>query len=292
MAVMLANEVLPRTFSHKFGESPTAERKFVVTVDVPTPTASIISAIGIFHGDSHPEFAYLLMLDASITETDRHHVEVTCRYEVPKQEDLDPNPLARPDVWSFSTGGAQVPALTYYHGTGNADRRPLVNAAGDFFEGLQAVESEVRATIAGNRAAFPLADAAAVTNTINASPYLGGSAHTWLCAGISGSAQTEVVNDEELRFWSITVELVYRRSGHNLLLPHVGWHYVNSPGGPKFRTFVRADDGTDVAAGTPQPLTETGSQKYVGGTSGPPDILERRIYPAVNFSSYFGTPPF
>jgi hypothetical protein len=288
MAVIASREVIPRTFSHKFGESPTAERKFVVTVDAPTQTQDVIGAVGIVHGTSHPEFAYLLMLDASVTETDRHHVEVTCRYEVPKQEDLDPNPLARPDVWSFSTGGAQVPALTYYHGTGNADRRPLVNAAGDFFEGLQAVESEVRATIAGNRAAFPLADAAAVTNTVNSSTYLGGGAHTWLCAGISGSAQTEVVNDEELRFWSITVELVYRRSGHNLLLPNVGWHFLD--GGQKKRVWVRdPDTGEKVASGSPRALTNVGALKGEGDL---PDILERRIYPAVNFSSYFGTPPF
>lgn len=292
MAVISYREVIPRTASHRFGESPTAERKYIVTVDEPTPTQTLVNAVGIFHAAAHPEFSYLKCLNIQVNETDRHHAEITYSYELPKQEDLDPNPLARPDVWSFSTGGAQVPALVYYDGSGNGNKLPLVNAAGDFFEGLTTLEAEVRASISGNRLTFPLANASAVTNSVNASPYLGGAAHTWLCAGISGQQAAEVLNDVELRYWQITVELVYRASGHDLLLPHVGWHYVTNNGGSKFRTFVRSKDGTDEDASSPQPLNSDGSQKYVGGTSGPPDILTRRVYPEADFSNYFGTPPF
>jgi hypothetical protein len=100
------------------------------------------------------------------------------------------------------------------------------------------------------------------------------------------------VNDEELRFWSITVELVYRRSGHNLLPPNVGWDYLEA--GEKKRAWVWFDPGNgepkiQVPSGSPRALTNTGALKAEGDL---PDILERRIYPAVNFSSYFGTPPF
>ena len=49
MAVISYREVIPRTASHKFGESPTAERKYIVTVDEPTPTQTLINAVGIFH---------------------------------------------------------------------------------------------------------------------------------------------------------------------------------------------------------------------------------------------------
>lgn len=288
MAVIGFREILPRTFSHKFGESPAAEIKYAVTVDEPTPTQAIISAIGIYHGDSHPEFAYLRMLDAQVTETDRHHAEVTYKYEVPKQEDLDPNPLARPDVWSFSTGGAQVPALVYYDGAGNANKKPLQNTAGDFFEGLTTLEAEVRASISSNRANFPLADAAAVTNSVNNAVYLGGAKHTWLCAGISGQQATEVINDQELRYWQITVELVYRRSGHNLLLPNVGWNFLD--GGQKKRAWVRDPDTNEkVASGAPVALDNNGNMKPAGQG---PDILERRVYPEATFTTYFGTPPF
>lgn len=288
MAVISFREVIPRTFSHKFGESPTAERKFVLTVDAPTPTQTAIASVGIVHGSQHPEYPYLRMLDGQVTETDRHHVEITYKYELPKQEDLDPNPLARPDVWSFSTGGAQVPALVYYYGNGNNSKKPLQNSAKDYFEGLTTLEAEVRATIAGNRLQFPLAYAAAVTNAVNDSNYLGGSKHTWLCAGIGGQQATEVVNDVELRYWQITVELVYRASGHNLLLPNVGWNYLD--GAEKKRAWVWSEDKSEkIASGSPRALTNTGALK---GDNEEPDILTRRVHPEVDFSGYFGTPPF
>lgn len=288
MAVLSYREVIPRTFSHKFGESPTAERKVIVTVDEPTATQTVINAVGIAHASAHPEFSYLAMLDAQFSETDRHHVEITYKYELAKQEDLEANPLARADVWSFSTGGAQVPALVYYSGTGNATKKPLTNSANDYFEGLTVSEAEVRATIAGNRADFPLATAAAVTNSINNATYLGGAAHTWMCAGISGQQASEVVNGAEVRYWSISVELVYRASGHNLLLPNIGWNYLQA--GEKKRAWVWNDDKTEkVASGSPRPLTNAGALKADGDE---PDILTRRVLPETNFSTYFGTPPF
>lgn len=288
MAVISYREVIPRTASHKFGESPTAERKYIVTVDEPTATQTLVNAVGIFHGSVHPEFGYLRCLNIQVSETDRHHAEITYSYEVPKQEDLDTNPLARPDVWSFSTGGAQVPALVYYDGSGNGSRKPLQNTAKDFFEGLTTLEAEVRATISGNRAQFPLDQAAAVTNSVNDSAYLGGDKHTWLCSGISGQQATEVVNDEEIRYWQISVELVYRASGHSLLLPNVGWNYIEN--GEKKRAWVWNEDKSEkVPAGSPRPLTQNGGLK---GDNEEPDILTRRVHPETNFSNYFGTPPF
>ena len=288
MAVISYREVIPRTASHKFGESPTAERKYIITVDEPTPTQNLVNAVGILHASAHPEFSYLKCLNIQVTETDRHHAEITYSYELPKQEELDPNPLARPDVWSFSTGGSQVPALVYYDGSGNSNKKPLQNTAKDFFEGLTTLEAEVRASISGNRATFPLANAAAVTNSVNSSSYLGGAAHTWLCAGISGQQATEVVNDVELRYWQITVELVYRASGHDLLLPNVGWNYLE--GGEKKRVWVKdPESGEKVASGSPRALTNEGGLK---ADDQEPDILTRRVYPEANFSTYFGTPPF
>lgn len=296
MAVVGTREVIPRTFSHKFGDSPTAERKFVVTLDAPTPTGAIIDAVGIYHYDAHPEHAYLRMLDAQVSETDRHHAEVTLKYEITKQEEDDPNPLARADVWTFSTGGAQVPALTFFNGNGNNDIRPLQNAAGEFVEGLTTLEAEVKASISANRESFPLATAAAVTNCVNSAAYLGGAPYTWQCAGISGQQQTEVVNDQEIRYWQISVELVYRRSGWNLLIPNVGWNYLE--GGELKRAWVWFDPGGGeprerVASSSPRALNANGTLKAEGLA---PDIINAphgvRVFPAVDFTPYFGTPPF
>jgi hypothetical protein len=114
---------------HRFGESPSAERKFVVTTDGAESHQTLLDAVGIYHGTAHPEFAYLLCLEGSITETDRFHAEITYRYGTPASgtAEANVNPLSRPDVWSFSTGGAAVPALGYYHpgtaGSGNGEVR-------------------------------------------------------------------------------------------------------------------------------------------------------------------------
>jgi hypothetical protein len=288
VAILQTTEILPRTFEHRFGSSPTAQRKVIVTVDAPEATQNIIDAVGIFHGASHPEYGYLVCTNGSFTETDRYHVEATYSYEVPQvgTSDFQANPLARPDVWSFSTGGAQVPALVYYHGNGNGDRRPLTNAAFDYFEGLTTLESEVRATIAWNRASFPADLAAAVTNGINASPYLWGAKHTWQCSGISAQKTTEVVNDIEINYWSGTTELVFRQSGWNLLLPNIGLNYLD--GSTKKRATVKLD-GEDIAAASPVALTESGG---LAAANTQPIILERRVFREVDFSSYFGTPPF
>jgi hypothetical protein len=288
MAVLSYREVIPRTFSQRFGEPPTAERKFVCTLDTPTPTQEIIATVGVLFGDQHPEYSYLRMLDGNVTETDRHHAEVTLRYELPKDEDFDPNPLARPDVWSFSTGGGTVPFLYYYHGNDNSDVRALVNAAGDFIEGLTVLAPEVQATISANRASFPLAIAAEVTNAINATEYLGGPPYTWQCNGISGQQTTEIVNDVKITYWQITTTLTYRKHGYIEKIPHVGWHFIEA--NQKRRVWSWNEDGTERQdAAAPQPLTENGGLKFPGA-QGNPDQLLRRPYPAIQFSSFFGTP--
>ena len=248
----------------------------------------MIDAVGIYHAAPHPEYAYLVCTNASFTETDRYHVEATYSYEVPQAgaSNVQANPLARADVWSFSTGGAQVPALVYYHGSGNEDRRPLTNAAFDYFEGLTTLEAEVRATIAWNRSVFPADLAAAVTNGINAAPYLWGAEHTWQCAGISAQKTTEIVNNAEVTYWSGTTELVFRQSGWNLLLPNIGLNYLD--GSIKKRATVTLD-GENVAAASPVALTESGD---LAAPNTPPIILQRRVFREVDFSSYFGTPIF
>jgi hypothetical protein len=294
MSVLAFREVLPRTFTHRFGESPTAERKFVVTTTQPVAHQLLLNTVGIFHGASHPEFTYLRCTEGSVTEPDRQHAEITYRYEVPNvgNEDYQPNPLARRDVWSFSVSSAAVPALYYYHGSSNSDIRPLVNAAGDYIEGLQAVEGEIKATITGNRPTFPLSVAGSVTNSINSAPYLGGAAYTWLCQGVSAQQQLEVVNDVEVKYWSVSVELVYRSSTWVMKIPHVGWHYIT--GGSKTKCWVYQGEGGEkekVDASAPQALTNAGNMKYPGG-EGNPDQLLRRVHQAIDFTGYFGTPPF
>lgn len=300
MAVLSFREVIPRTFRHRFGDAPQADRKFVVSLDGATGNQEILNAVGIFHGAIHPEYPYLRCVEGNVSETDQFYAEITYRYELPPQGSVqfEPNPLARADVWSFATGGAQVPALTYYEGDGNGDLRPLVNTANEFaYETLTTLEAEVRATIASNRATFPLPIAADVTNCINSTPYLFGARHTWMCAGLNATQVVEAVNNVEITYWQITVELVYRASGWNLLLPNIGLNQLKilppltAPS--RVPCVVKNAQGEEVPASTPQALDATGLQKT---NNDPPDILGapfgRRIYREIDFAPYFGTPPF
>jgi hypothetical protein len=203
-------------------------------------------------------------------------------------QDSDPNPLARADIWSFSTGGAAIPALAYFHGSGNGDVRALVNSAYDFFEGAMTEEAELRATISGNRAAFPVGVAASVTNCVNLDAYLGAQPYQWKCQGISGQQQVEVVNGFELKYWSVSVELAFRQSGWRLMLPDVGYNYLE--GSQQKRAYViDPESGDKVASSNPVALNSNGSLKSSGTA---PDILYRRVHREVAFAPLFGTPPF
>jgi len=293
MSVVSYREVVGRTLSHRFGEPPSAERTFIATLDNTAPTVTeVANAIGIFHGDAHPEYSFLAMVDAQIVEgtPTPFHAQVTFRYEVLEPDVQDPNPLARPDVWSFSTGGAAVPAVAYY--TDNNRIEPLVNAAGEYaFEGATTEESEIRATITGNRPSFPLDVAAYVTNALNDSAYLGGKAYTWKCSGIGGQQQVEIVNDQTVKYYAITIELAYRASGWPLILPDIGLNYLEDGQLKRAWVLMRDEDDQEmrVPAASPVALAQNGAMLPPGN---PPRLLWRRVHRAVAFSTYFGSPTF
>ena len=287
MTAFLQREILPRTVTHKFGEAPTAERRFVVSTDGETPQQEVLALVGIYHLSPHPEWPFLLMMSVTATETDPYHSEITYSYSMPAHEDANPNPLARPDVWNFSAGGSNVPAVNFFDGVGNAVLKPLVNAAGDTFDGVTKTEAELTATISGNRADFDVGLAALVTNCINDGGYLGGAKHSWLCTGVSGVQATEMVNDAELRYWQVGVTLIYRQSTHLLKLADAGFNFLDA--GEKKRCFVVNAEGTQVASANPMPLTLAGAMQAPAVDC---RIIERRMHPEINFQTYFGVPPF
>lgn len=285
MGVLSYREVVPRTFTHKLGESPSATRKYVVTLDGATSTQNILDTIGIFFGSSHPEYQYLRCGSGQVTESDPFHAEVTYEYELPSvsSNDYSPNPLLRPDVWSFQTGGVAVPSFTYYDEQGI--RSPLVNYAGELFEGVTAFEGELKATITGNRLFFPTATAVAATNRVNADPYAGGAVGTWLCTGISGQQQTEVVDGSEVTFWQISATLSFRPSGHGVWLPNVGYNQLIDG---ELKPCVVEYLGDKIPSTAPMPLTSAGSQKPPGEM---PDIEYYETHLSASFAALFGTPP-
>jgi hypothetical protein len=288
MAVVSTKE-LGRSFSHRFGESPTAQVRIAFLLDGATTTQAILASGGYFHGTAHPEYTYMLCTDGQVTESSAYQAEAVYSFATPAVGTVgfQASPLARADVWSFSTGGVAVPTFRYYNGTGNTDIKLLVNSAGDIIEGAQAIEGELRVTIAGNRAAFPKADAVAVTGALNADSFMGAAPYQWQCLGISGQQTTEVVNGVEVNYWQVTAELTYKPSGYQLYLPNAGWNYLD--GGTLKRATVKGPppDSEDIPSANVVKLTADGAIQ----TSGEPIILQRRVNPAVNFATYFGTPP-
>lgn len=291
MSVLTATE-LARTGQHKFGEAPTFERRWVCTLDsADTSATDCIAACGCVHLSAHPEVAIALCTEVVVNEQyegSRYHHEVLAKYELPKTDEPDPNPLNRPDIWTFESSGASVPALYYFHGSGNSTIRPLVNSAFDYFEGLTVDEAQQKVTIVGNRAAFPAAIAAALTNCIDSSGWLDSAPHSWKCQGIRGELKFEMVNDQMIRFWEVTVTLLYRQTGWNLQIPDVGFNYLS--GGTKARAYVidPEDNTTKLPCVNPIALDGSGGMKPAGE---PPEVLVRRIYKEVPFGGYFGTPP-
>jgi hypothetical protein len=278
---------LPRVNTQRIGEAPEYERRFVATLNNPDTNSNVIvAAIGCVFGAPHPEFAPLKVAELDLNEAyegNRYWVEVIARYRLPDPFQPNPDllPWLRPDVWKFTTQGVAVPALFYYDGN---TQKPLVNSANDYFEGLTVDEAQQKITIQSNRQAFPSALAAAVTNTVNDGTYLGFAMDCVKVQGISAEPAVEIINGQEVRYWKITSELLARQTGWNLLLPDVGFNYLD--GGVKTRATVKGPDSEDLPSSNPIALNGSGAL-----SSGLPAILTRRVYRQVSMSQYFGTPP-
>lgn len=280
---------LARTGTHLIGASPEFERRFIITLNDPdTAPGLLVNATGAKFGTRHPDYPFALCYEIAYNEQyegNRYWTELIAKYKLPAAEEqkADQLPWLRPDVWKFQTQGVAVPALFYYDGS---EQKPLTNSAGDYFEGLTVDEAQQKVTITSNRQNFPSALAAAVTNCVNESSYLGFAQDCVKVQGISGEQVVEQINDQEVRYWKITSELLCRQTGWSLLLPDVGFNYID--GGVKKRADVEGPDGEQVASANPIALNGSGG-KQTGSTL--PAILTRRIYKRIGMSTYFGTPP-
>lgn len=288
MAVLGYRE-LARNVKHLIGESPEFQRHFVATLDNPDTTASaVIAHIGCAHGTPHPEFAGCVCTDVEVVEQyegNRYWVEVNAKYKIYEQKDMDLLPWLRPDVWKFQTQGVAVPALFYWDGT---TQKPMTNSAGDWIESVTADEAQQKITIQSNRQAFPSALAAAVTNCINNGTYLGFAQDCVKVQGISGEQMAEKVNDQEVKYWKITSELLCRQTGWNLLIPDVGYNYIENNKRKRAHVIGPPPDFAEINSANPIPLDGSGGMRAPGSL---PAILTRRVYRRISMADYFGSPP-
>lgn len=290
MSVLSLRE-LPRVNRQRIGESVDYERRFVLTLNDPdTPSAAMVTAAGVEFMSPHPEFAAARVYFTEVNEAyegNRYHAELIARYEVPQSDQasaLALLPWLRPDEWSFQTQGVAVPALVYFDNTDTL--KPLTNSAGDYVEGLTVDEAQQKIIINSNRFEFPSALAAAVTNCVNDSPYLGFDTGCVKVQGIRAQQRTEIVGGIEARYWQITSELLGRQTGWDLQIPDVGFNYVS--GSVRLRATVKGPDNEELPSSNPVALNGSGGLQTAGT---PPAILSRRVYRKIDLSTFFGTPP-
>lgn len=227
MAVLSHREVLPRTYDHKLGGSPTATRNFVATLDEPTAHNDILAAVGIELGALHPEHNLLTCDSISIDETDRHHATVSCTYALPEIDDPDQPPYMQPDQWSFSTSSSSIACTDHYpDATNNFRIRTITNAAGDVITGLSKSTTDLKITITGARQFLDIRQVEKITNSINNGKWIGFPQRTVFCNGISATPAKIEYNGQVIEYWQLNIELIYRPSGWGLILPNVGWNVI------------------------------------------------------------------
>lgn len=284
-----------REATHLFGSSPNYTRTIRIELSAPLTAPLLVQAAGVTHGAPHPETPFARCVDLQLTESLIENpvvdpspgasppailaATIVAKYEIEDNAGLAP--WQRPDIWRFQTQGVAVPALFYYDGT---VQKPLTNSANDYFEGLMVDEAQQKVTIMSNRQTFPSALAAAVTNCINNAPYLGFATDCIKVQGISGERVEEEINGAKVHYWKITSELLGRQTGWNLLLPDIGFNYLE--GGFKKRATVEGPDGP-VASANPIGLDGAGAKN----PTGVPAILNRRVYKRIIMQDFFGTPP-
>lgn len=286
MAVIAYRE-MPRNGEFKFGETPELTRRFVFTVDSPGTTTAqqMAQAIQVDIGAKHPEYKGVPCTSISLQEhyeDSPYHIELVARYGATGIDET-PNPLLRPSQWKFENFGQQTATFFYYADDGS--KQPLTNSAFDFFEGVTTDEAFTKVTISSNIKVFPIDLAAQVTNRINSDFYLSAPPGTYKCQGVIAEEIREVVGTELLGYWAVTISLLYRESGWNLLLPDMGFNFIG--GGQKRRVMTFDFENSEfIPSPVPMGLNGNGEQTF-----GAPAILNRRIYEVTAFNSRFGAPP-
>lgn len=249
-----------------------------------TTFTQVAAATGVSDfGTQHPDLTAWKLRKFWINEGyegSPYHVEVVAEYGIIRPEEVL-HPTSRPAQWSVDGGQGAVPALFYYDGT---TRYPLTNSAYDYFPGLTTEETVARINVQKNTSSFPSSWMAAM-NRINSADYFGMPTHTAKVANVNTSYEYEEFGGSLVGFWNTTATIVYRQSGHNLLLPDVGYNFLD--GGQKRRAMVFDFQNSEWVP-SPNPVGLNGSG---GQALGQPEVLTRRVNPETNFQTLFGNPP-
>lgn len=289
-----------RSEEHRLGESTTFVRNITVRAGTVAELDAAVAGLSLSMGAPHPSQPLVPLTQLSYEEDiDEgrgggdmivYTANIKATYELQQSENAEESsgggdPTTRGTQYTFDSSGQPVAAL-YYYDNGNV-LRPMANSAGDPIKGLQVDEAIQTISIKFNRYTFPWTLAAALTNCINASQWEGFPARTVKCQGISAQSKQELIDDVNYWYYEIEIRLQYRQTGWDLYIPDVGYNYLE--GGEKKRAWVIAPDpdafGNEVKIPSADPVALNGAGGLAG--AGAPAVLTRRIYPTVDFATYF-----
>lgn len=292
---VVSTKELARTYEREITRPMIAKRRWVcvlsdnTTEGTNTTFNDIVTAClgSTSFGLAHPDLTAWKLRKIYLNEGydgSPYHVEFIAEYGTVRDEEVL-SPTSRPAVWSFEGSTGEFPALRYFSGSGNGTTYPLTNSAYDFFPGLMTTESVVLMKVTKNHANFPTSWYT-VNNHVNGAQYFGCPAHTIRVAGIDTTYEYEEFGGSMVKFWKATATLAYRQSGHNLLLPDVGYNFIDS--GQKRRAMVFDFNNSEwVPSPNPVGLNGSGGLNMTGNAT----VLTRRVNPETDFQSAFGTPP-
>lgn len=294
MSVVSTKE-LARTFEREITRPMIAKRRWVCVLSDNTTEGTnttfndiVTACLGSTNwGLQHPDLTAWKLRKIFLNEGydgSPYHVEFIAEYGMVRDEEVI-TPTSRDAVWNFEGSSGEFPALGYFSGSGNGTTYPLTNSAYDFYPGLMTQESVVLMKVTKNFAAFPSSWYAA-NNHVNSATYFGCAAHTVRVAGIDTTYEYEEFGGSVVKFWKATATLAYRQSGHNLLLPDVGFNFID--GGQKRRAMVFDFQNSEwVPSPNPVGLNGSGGLNMTGNAT----VLNRRVNPETDFQTVFGTPP-
>lgn len=296
---IVSTKELARTFENEIGSTGgIARRRWVCNLSDDTLTAGgppdintiLTATTGTAWGAYHPIHTLLRLRKLSVNERfeeDPYKLEVIGEYGLVTADELL-TPTARAARWSFESKPGEVPALSYYDGS---TQRPLTNSAFDYFPGLVTDESLVQVKVQKNFAAVPSLWLG-LQNHVNNAVYLGCAIDTVKVVGVDVQYVTEEFGNALVNYYAATATLAYRQSSHRLLVPDIGFNFID--GGQKRRAMVFDFQNAEwVASPNPVGLDNNGGQ-----TLGAPAIrsmplgeIGLRVNPRGDFANAFGTPP-
>ena len=283
MSVTAWREVIDgRGATQKFGESVKCKRTFIATVDDPTtPVIEIAQSIGIQWLDAHPEFPAVYVTDiATQNDGDPLHYKIEFTYDLIKPEDRQPLPWQRADKFTFSGSTTTGPAIVHYN-QGFSNPKFILNTAGDPLEGAERENAEWRIQIQGNRQSFNYGQAMGYVNAVNSDSWSGAAPGTLKCQSISGTREVEQVNNAEVAYWQVTVELAYRAEGWTLKLWDVGYNELS--GGKRKKILDKLNEPVSEPVALSNGVAKTPGQ--------PPDMLSFKVYREMPFNGAFPVLP-